>query len=80
MRISIIIKHNNGINSLQAIRYKHLSIDRKLRMSGVLEKGLGGFFADEYYQARCRFHAFKVHFTVVVRNFTFVAFMFLIDT
>ena len=79
MRFSILASRIMVLLLFQPIRFKYVSFDIKLWKCAQVVKSFGNFFTDEHYHACCRSHAFDLHTTVTLQNFTFVLFMVVID-
>ena len=77
MRFSILANRIMVLLLFQPIRFKYVSFDIKLWKRAKVVKSFGNFFTDEHYHACCRSHAFDLHTTVTVQNFTFLV---VIDT
>ena len=71
MRFSILANRIMVLLLFQPIRFKYVSFDIKLWKRAKVVKSFGNFFTDEHYHACCRSHAFDLHTTVTVQNFTF---------
>ena len=77
MRFSILANRIMVLLLFQPIRFKYVSFDIELWKRAKVVKSFGNFFTDEHYHACCRSHAFDLHTTVTVQNFTFLV---VIDT